>query len=678
MLKWPCFHFRDIVFSLALLTSASYASDLQSYVQQCQTELQFTASQIPALSCDNGVRFINGAPSPINDFLVYYRVNDIVDLAAACRWIGEIASTDPIKKNGAVSIELLIHNRQNGETCFFSANDSALGNAYTGDANKPISAVIVSPTNFNSNHGKGNPNADDYWLQPAAVDSRTLNTNSTVPGSNSARCVGCHSQGPYVASGNIVPYLAQYGLLNNGHPTLIDMNASQHYHAVGSSGYNKPVIAAFQNWDNIIKSNNSAPGSSCSGQCHSLATNSIIGNLSPLPPLSNDNLLTSISSVIDDLEFSNRMPAYDDLGEYHWVNLDTPTNNTPSANIESESFADAMTRGTSSIVPILFHGYDANNPNVPSSPNCTNPGYDVPGAMEAHSVGVPGNYGFNTVQLGQFPDRLRTFNLKEGLLCLNSDQEQGQSCHDYSIRYLCSVSNLNGTPIWSGWYNTDGPSGDGDHEERSRHQNVCGGVTPIAIQAEQLGNGGKPIDVMGPNDRLARFSPYGLTCNASEQVDGKCSNYVVRYDGCVKPPAIQSNKTLTNVYAAGKQLTAASGSLSKGQAHNNGWNTQQWSIEPVANTEYVRLHNVPTNVYLTVTSTTEQATVGTAGFNTSISEMWVIETVAGSTAVRLKSLFSGKYLTIADPKNFTSTPDYLPIYSQGLNTAWTSQLWLVN
>ena len=147
-----------------------------------------------------------------------------------------------------------------------------------------------------------------------------------------------------------------------------------------------------------------------------------------------------------------------------------------------------------------------------------------------------------------------------------------------------------------------------------------------------------------PNDRLARFSAYGLTCNNSDQVDGQCSNYVVRYDTCTAPPPATTNRTLTNedAIAGSKQLTAASNSLVKGQGHNNSWNTQQWAVETVTNTEYVRLRSTGTNVYLNVTSTTEQATVGTAALNsTATGEMWTIEPVSNSSDFRLKNLFSG-------------------------------------
>ena len=180
---------------------------------------------------------------------------------------------------------------------------------------------------------------------------------------------------------------------------------------------------------------------------------------------------------------------------------------------------------------------------------------------------------------------------------------------------------------------------------------------------------------MGPNDRLIRFSRYGLTCNNADQVDGKCSNYVVRYSSCgTTPPIFLGTLTNVNVPSSGrKQVTSASGSLVKAQGHNNSWNTQTWTIEPVTNTEYVRLKNTSNNntVYLSVASTAESAAVDAAGFSSTA------ETVSGNNSVRLKNLFSGKYLTMADPNSFPSTPDYLPIFSQGLNTGWNTQRWII-
>jgi len=647
--------------STSLTVIVLQGETLNSYVTTCKQQLVFTDADMAAiagsLNCNKGVLF---APSTnvVNDYFGYARVNDNVDLAFACRWAnnpGTGIKTPPFSR--AVSLELLINNHQNGNTCFFQASS-----ANTDGSAKDISTAIVSPTVAAA--AAPNTAEADFWNVPIQLDRNLI-------------CVDCHVAGPYISTPRIAPFLARFGLLNNGHDTFgLTPNAQNNpvgnCHIVGST---------FAHFNNIVASENVVTANTCANGCHSIGYNSTQGSITAVLNGSIDTLLPAIASVVDnngtstpDISVSTSgvmPPVYDELSNYRWVNLDVPGN-----GVETENFADAMNHVANSIVPVLFHGYDSNNPSLPSNPSCTNPGYDVPSGLEAHAVGVPANFGFNTTQMAQLPDRLRTFNLKEGLVCLNSDQESGHQCSGYSIRYLCSINNINGAANWSSWYN-NANSSDGDHEERYRHQNICGGVTPIAIEAEVVTPGNWPMDLMGPNDRLARFTQYGLTCNASDQVDGRCSNYVVRYDGCSAPPSTQSNKMLTNVYAIGKQLTAASSSLTKGQAHNNGWNTQQWNIEPVANTEYVRVHNPGTNIYLTVTSTAEQATVGTATLNNTASEMWTIETISGNSAFRFKNLFSGKYLTIADPRNLPSTPDYLPIYSQGLNTGWTSQLWII-
>src|SRR5215472_15067416 len=73
---------------LSLVSLASNASELQNYVQQCQTELQFNAGDVPALNCNNGFLFAGGSPAGglVNDYFVYQRINDTVDLVVACRW----------------------------------------------------------------------------------------------------------------------------------------------------------------------------------------------------------------------------------------------------------------------------------------------------------------------------------------------------------------------------------------------------------------------------------------------------------------------------------------------------------------------------------------------------------------------------------------------------------------
>jgi Mucin-2 protein WxxW repeating region len=269
---------------------------------------------------------------------------------------------------------------------------------------------------------------------------------------------------------------------------------------------------------------------------------------------------------------------------------------------------------------------------------------------------------------------LSVFNLKQGLVCLNTDQEPGARCQDYTVSYECT--GVNGIKTWVNSPNRALKS-DGDHEERPA--SVCPtGSTATSIKASYVEkSNGWTYGSNGPNDRLASFSQYGLTCNNADQSDGQCHNYVVRYSSCVAAPAT-TTKILTNVFASGKALTAAANSLVKGQAKNGSWNTQQWAIEPIKNTEYVRLRITDANVYLNATSQAESTPIGTAVLNASwLSEMWLIEPVANSTDVRIKNMWSGKYLTMADPASFPNTPDYLPIFSQTRNTSWTSQRWLI-
>src|SRR5688572_24178223 len=115
-------------------------SDLQIYVERCQTELQFAASDVKPMNCNDGNNFATASRSGINDYVVHQRANPNVDVVAACRWgNGRFDTGDNTK---FISLELLIHNRQNGGTCFFAAKDVGP------DPIRPVSTVIVSPTNF--------------------------------------------------------------------------------------------------------------------------------------------------------------------------------------------------------------------------------------------------------------------------------------------------------------------------------------------------------------------------------------------------------------------------------------------------------------------------------------------------------------------------------------------------
>ena len=613
-------------------SSAQAQSELQNYVAECQRQLGFSAADIPAMNCNQGVQFANGGRTAVNDFLVHRRVNDNVDVLAACRW-GDNNNATPLSVKFA-SLELLIHNRINQQTCFFSAKDRP---SVTGDVQKPVTTAIISPTNYGPH-----PNADDFWLSPTELNNKTLLSNKTghTDTTDPIRCTGCHVQGAIIASDSIVPFLARFGVINNRHETLVNMSAGQHYHAVGASGYQgKPVITAFKDWDATIAAK-IEPGSTCASGCHVRGGRAPIGDLFPTFD-GTTRLLQSITTDIATLSFCCMPPNQDD-SNWRWINL-----NVPTGGVETENYADAKDPSVPAPIPALLDG-------------CDNPAN-----LEAHAVGTPIEFSTSSDQQDLIPDRLRAFNLREGLVCLNSDQEPGKSCHDYSTSYFC---NGEWTDVTNGsWYN-HAPAADGDHEERSRSAGLC--ANPLAIKLKVNTTN---ADIFGANDRLARLSRYGLTCKTSDQPNGAaCSNYVVRYRGCGAGTLPYQGRIKSGW--DGYMLTAsgnADNAAAKGQPLNTSWNTQFWVLEPIARTEFFRLRNAGTNTYLNVTTQAESSPVVTYALHADWdSEKWTLEKT-GTGGTRLKNVWSGKYLTLADTSTFSN------LFSQGLNTTWASQLWAV-
>lgn len=604
------------------------AESLATYVQACKTQLEFQNVSIPDLNCYDGDLFAGpndfGKNSDVSDYVGYRKITDQVDLAFACRWLKGNKFDNPL---APISIEMLLHNRQNGNTCFFSAKGFVSGDPFLTSAN------IVSPTSTN---------ASSFWDAPASVDAKV-------------RCIGCHVSGPYIATPYVAPFLAKYGLLNNGHDTLSNVtladlstpNKNVKYNVISGTVNGAP--GAFSEWNSLKQSYIHPTESSCSQGCHMLNTASPQGVIGQLQ-LGLTTILDSPAGQMNEINHFQVMPPNADGSDYRWINLDTSGDSS-----ETETFAKAKT-ATATMVPKLLN-------------NCA-----APNVMEAHVVGSTNSFLVSQPNRFAFlPDRLSTFNLKQGLVCLNNEQDSGQ-CQNYKVRYECTAAN--GTKSWTDWYSSPSAT-DGDHEERWRHANVCVGATATSIEAAFTHpSNGWTYSSIGPNDRLAGFSAYGLTCNTADQPDGQCSNYVVRYSSCTTAP-VSRTKKFASVFT-GRYLTAINNSnnaSAKGQPLNTGWNTQSWVIEPVANTEYVRLKNTGTNTYLNVTTQSESATVVTYSLNNDWdSQKWIMESVSGNE-VRLKNLWSGRYLTIGDVTSTDPDRNYAPIFSQALNTTWSSQRW---
>lgn len=527
--------------TLLLMTLTSFAvvakSELQTYAEQCESELGFSASDVKPMNCGDGDLFALGTLEKfgekfVSDYFIYQRVNNGVDLTVACRWAGRTL---------AFGVDLIIHNRLNAKTCFFSAKKT-VGYSNTDPRDRLISTAIVSPTNFSTMHSADNPNADDYWMQPTDLNNQQLpsdknlgvyaedangnssfpddimgNANLPVEGIDSARCVGCHVAGPYIASSRIASFLAKYGLLNDGHDTVADFTASKHYHAVGSNRYDDPISGsnAFKSWDYFIAKNIVLQQNGCSNGCHSIADNSTIGTLMPesSPPVIAVSLLPSIyADIAYTRQAGNIMEPLDPYSDYRWMNHSNAGGTGDWELLKDEAKYFPRLYGT-----------------------CQNPT-----RLEAHVVGSD-----NIFATDDLPDTLRTFNLRDGLVCINADQPGGK-CHDYSTQYLCKMP-VAGSDFWTDWINNDNTDGHGDYERRTdpAYANLCLTYdpktlrpvvgTPIAMRAttSETIPPFRQITWTGyaPNDRLEAFDPsYGLACVNSDQPDGHCSNYVVRFE----------------------------------------------------------------------------------------------------------------------------------------------------
>jgi PKD repeat protein len=269
---------------------------LAQYVNACKTQVGFNT--LPDINCYDGILFaesgVDGEEDNLGatrDFVGYRRINNDVDLAVACRWLGGDRE-NPIN---AASVEMLVHNRVNGNTCFFSAK----ANSGSPDANINVASILASPTA---------PNATNFWDDPAHVDG------------SGRRCVECHVAGPIIASPRVVDELGIFGLLNNGHDTF-----ATRYKAV-----TPPGGGAFSFWNEIVQDNNVADN--CSSGCHTVGHNSTISDVLFIRPV----LLPSISTVIDKIGDAGVMPPNGTYSPYRWINRDSI--NGPG---DQETFAES-------------------------------------------------------------------------------------------------------------------------------------------------------------------------------------------------------------------------------------------------------------------------------------------------------------------------------------------------
>lgn len=614
-----------------LTIDAEGSESFYSYVQSCKSALDFDDEDVPAtMNCAAGDLFAK--TGPINDYVGYEAITDKVDLVFACRWLSDASGDTEPPFVKAASIEMIMHNRENGNTCFFRAHEE--------DEFAP--STLVSPT-VAANAAPGTPESK-YWVPP-------IDLTRELP------CADCHVAGPYIATPRIAPFLAKYGLLNNGHDTF-GLVRDETNPDVIHGNYNI-VGDTFQILREMAVDFNVSSELTCSNGCHSIGYRSNQGDIDEAG--TTFNLLPGILSVIfhsadtviaaASIHDQGVMPANNpevgsaDNSHYTWINADTPLSGPNDS--DTELFSEAKVQ----FETLLEY--------------CGDPGYIRARAVGSNSI----------FELPQFADTLETFNAKEGVVCRNSSQGDG-GCNDFRVRYQCTASS--GAVTTTDWYNTDSPSFSGDFETRSDHDNasvggtVCYGAEVTGIEASSVISTGWTAATPGPVDRLAKFDRYGLVCNNTDQVDGQCSNYVVKFFGCGDAPE-PYNAKIQSAWS-GRILTAAgSGNDAdvRVQPQTASWNTQDWVVEPVADTDYVRLRNTSTGRYLNAQNNSNYADVVLYDYVADWgSQQWIIESAGGSN-VRFKNVWSGYYLTA------TNNGNYADLKAQPLNTGWPSQRWTV-
>jgi oligosaccharide reducing-end xylanase len=176
-------------------------------------------------------------------------------------------------------------------------------------------------------------------------------------------------------------------------------------------------------------------------------------------------------------------------------------------------------------------------------------------------------------------------------------------------------------------------------------------------------------------------SPFDVSNDYSFTQNGS-TNHVAVYNSAGtlvmgSTPNNQSPSYQARVRATwGGRMITSTGSPNdsdvKGQPLTSGWNSQDWMVEPVPYTGYVRIKNKVTGKYLNVQNQDENARVVTYDLNpTWDSEIWQMENASPGPGVRFRNTWSNRYLTLRD------TSDYSGVFSQAGNSGWPSQVWKV-
>ncbi|XP_075898218.1 mucin-5AC [Nelusetta ayraudi] len=138
--------------------------------------------------------------------------------------------------------------------------------------------------------------------------------------------------------------------------------------------------------------------------------------------------------------------------------------------------------------------------------------------MEARTVsGIKSQHTRNTFHI---------YSASEGLLCLNSEQEQRQ-CEDFKVKFTCTGHFC--SECQTRWFDHDDPTGNGDYELLSDLLNMYpGGICPQPIAVEAQTVSGQPASNTS-HTFLNYDATYGFSCVNADQEGGICDDYRVRF-----------------------------------------------------------------------------------------------------------------------------------------------------
>ncbi|XP_078681744.1 uncharacterized protein LOC144916492 [Branchiostoma floridae x Branchiostoma belcheri] len=116
------------------------------------------------------------------------------------------------------------------------------------------------------------------------------------------------------------------------------------------------------------------------------------------------------------------------------------------------------------------------------------------------------------------------YDVTTGFVCIKDEQDD-DTCLDYEVRFCCPPCT-----VWTAWFDRDNPSGTGDWESLTHLlDDYPGQICPMPtdVQARVIATG---QDAYLTGEPWVYYDPVnGYACRNSQQKDGRCKDYEVRF-----------------------------------------------------------------------------------------------------------------------------------------------------